>query len=244
MILRRLISTLAAILPLALLLTVGACDDVPIDAATYFSDTLSEPLIVGTDTLVPDFNSTRSGISWRLVWFEYLRKLEPNDPRRQRKDTIEFIATDATAELDTIPNGNRSIEVVRVSLLCRFPRRVRESSVADDTGEPTNLGQLEIEIPKIEIVRGKDFSEPLDLEGRPGNNEGKAWAKLGTTMRGVDYPISTSPQNQPRSEGQFTVKGIDRRHRLIFASATFNFKIEKYDKVQRIPLSLDMTLSY
>lgn len=234
-------SFLQLILPLALLLMAGACTDVPLDTATYFSDTLSVPLIDRNDTIPARFESTLPVIPWKTIEFAYLSKTDAGDPRRQRMDTVRFVATEAKAEVNLVQDGNRQAEIASIDLHCRLPRRVRDLSIAEETGEPTRMAQLEISIPKVEIIPATSNSERVRIQSKPGNPGLKPSASITIEFR--DDPPKTV-QTGEQGDGYFQIKHIDRRRRIMYATASLRFEIIALGKPQRIPLFLEMAISY
>lgn len=240
---RHIIRTFLSAIPAALLLALYGCNDVPLDTATFRSDTLSEPVFVGTeptDTLPASFTATRPEITWRTMSLGYQRE-DPSNPGRPRRETISCSATEESiVELTNVITGPGQGEYLTLELTCVVPRRVRDSSVASGSDMRTYLKQFEIVIPRVRVPAGSG-SWDVDLESAPYETEDPGASVLLARAINGRYHFSTG---DPGSKGEFRVKSIDRRRRVIFAHVELEFKLTQSGPGRVLPLDMEMALSY
>lgn len=233
------------LLPAALLLlVVSGCNDVPIDTATFRSDTLTEPVFTGNkpgDTIVPTYSSVLPVINWRTLTLVYDRE-DRNSPGGSRKEAL-IVATspETRVELKAAPGGIG--ESLMIDLTCVLPRRVRDSSVSPGSDLRTNLKQFDIVIPEIRVPGNPDGWK-IPLENPPYESE-RPGASI-TLARPINgsYVFTTSQDKD--SHGEFIVSKIDRRRRIIHAHVELRFRLKQGGpgSSRDLPLEMDLTLSY
>jgi hypothetical protein len=238
---RRFIRTISAAL---LLLTLYGCNDVPLDTATFRSDTLAEPVFVGTvggDTIRPSFTAALPEINWRTLSLTYLRE-DPLNPGRARRDTALCSADEqSVVELTTVSGGPFPGEYLTIDLRIDMPRRVRDSSVAAGSNMRTYLKELRIMVPPVR-VSGNPFPWEFRLNSPPDESD-----KPGASIT-LARPINGSDMfktGRGDSHGELKIMRVDRRNRVMFVHVELEFKlISSGPGSKMLPLDLDLALSY
>lgn len=245
MVVQRYIRTVRLLPAALLLLAVAACNDVPLDTLTFRSDTLSQPVFVGTipnDTVAITATSTLPDITWRSIslLFEHV---DPLNPGRTRRSTIGLLADEgSTVELNTITGGPMAGEYLTVELTCTLPRRVRDSSVATGSDMRTYLQQFAIVIPSFRLPA----TTPWDIELKSPPYEGERPGASITLARPLNGQDVFKTGRADESHGRFVVYRVDRLNRVMLAHVELAFKLSPSGPSPRrdLDLAMEMTLSY
>jgi hypothetical protein len=232
-----------------LLLSLGGCNDVPLDIATYRTDTLAqiEPVLGGNkhDTIPTPYSSkSQSDIDWKAVSFTWLRMDSSGVPRRKRLDTVDFAADRAHARLRNVIIGGRPTEVMQIDLRCSLPEIVTATSTAEGSDLRTRLQTFILTVPQLPIIDGAGGPFGWAELEAPIDDDDKGGASITATLPTVGTQTFETGRND--SHGKIRVVRIDRRRQILYARVwdlAFRINDGSGPKIW-IPISMDLILKY
>ena len=238
----------AAVLVTLLLLPFGGCSDVPLDIATYRTDTLAltGPGLGGTvrDTVVSHPSSPQPS-DWRFLSLTWLRAEDSSGgiPRRPHFETTGVGADpNSDVHLFTVIENGRPVEYAKINVRALFPSSISKTSVATfgTSGEARriSLKGFEVNVPAIRIPTIGP-ADGVRLNSNIDDDDSKAGATIS-----IPRILHTGNSGSDNSDGTIRIVRIDRRNHVLLARLEAEFRTSDGSVKMIIPIMMDMILSY